>query len=101
MSNKTTEKLSDIDRRLRKLFPTCTWDDNELVVKIELRGGFEYFNTRPYHNYETWSAGYFITTGERYGSIEVNAEDLDEAVARLEKEMNANYFATTKAREGN
>ena len=60
------------------------WDNNETIVTIRMFGGFKLFNTRPYHNYETWSSGWEIKTGERYGNITVSAEDLDEAVALLE-----------------
>jgi hypothetical protein len=87
MSNKSWEKLSDIDRRLQRLFPTIMWDNNETICTIRLFGGFELFNTRPYHNYETWSSGYEITTGERYGNIRVVAEDLDDAIGLLEEKL--------------
>lgn len=87
MSNKPWEKLSDIDRRLRTLFPTEMWDEHEPICTITLYGGFELFNTRPYHNYENWSSGYRIKTGERYGSIEAVAEDLDDAIALIEQAM--------------
>lgn len=87
MSNKKYEKLSDIDKRLRKLFPTEMWSDNEIICSIEMIGGFEFFNSRSYHNYENWSSGYKITTGERYGKIVVIEEDLDDAITKLEKKM--------------
>jgi hypothetical protein len=87
MSNKPWERLSDIDVRLRLLFPTTMWSDNETIVTIRMFGGFEYFNSRPYHNYENWSSGYEITTSDRYGNIRVIAEDLDDAITKLEKEM--------------
>lgn len=87
MSDKPFNKLSKIDQRLRKLFPTRMWDNNEVICKIEMFGGFELFNSRPYHNYENWSSGYRITTGKRYGNIGVSAEDLDDAITKLEEEM--------------
>jgi hypothetical protein len=52
-------------------------------VKLEFKTGFELFNTRPYYNYETWSQGWFITAGD----IQVSAEYLDEAVKRLQLEI--------------
>lgn len=87
MSNKPYSELSDIDKRLRALFPTEMWENDETIVTIRMFGGFELFNTRPYHNYENWSKGYEITTGKRYGNIQVYAEDLDDAVTELEREM--------------
>lgn len=87
MSNKTWKKLSDIDRRLRELFPTTMWNNDETICTIRMFGGFEFFNSRPYHNYESWSSGYEITTGERYGNIKVTSEDLDDAVSLLEKKL--------------
>jgi len=56
-------------------------DNNEEVIcTIEMIGGFELFNSRPYHNYETWSAGYVVKSGKNYPHLEVNSEDLDDAV---------------------
>jgi hypothetical protein len=45
-------------------------------ITIELINGFELFNTRAYHNYETWSDGWKISDG----NITVKGEDLDDAV---------------------
>ena len=84
MSNKPWGKLSEIDRRLRRCFPTEMWENFETICTIEMYGGFEFFNTRPYHNYENWSSGYKITTGKRYGEITVSAEDLDDVITKLE-----------------
>ena len=87
MSNKDFNKLSKIDQRLRKLFPTEMWDNDEVICTIELFGGFELFNTRAYHNYENWSNGYKIKAGRRYGDIEARAEDLDDAISILEDKI--------------
>jgi hypothetical protein len=88
MSRKDRSKLSDIDRRLRNLFPTEMWGNNETICTIRLFGGFEIFNGGiPYHNYENWASGYQIITGDRYGNIKVSAEDLDDAVTLLEIEL--------------
>lgn len=86
MSNKSWERLWECDRRLQRMFPTEMWG-NEIICKIEMIGGFELFNTRPYHNYETWSSGYRITTGNRYGSLIVEAEDLDDAIRMMEAKL--------------
>lgn len=84
MSNKDWDKISKIDQRIRKMFPTAMWDNNETICTVRFFGGFEIFNTRRYHNYENWSEGYEITSGERFGSIRVTAEDLDDAISKLE-----------------
>lgn len=83
MTNKQWEKLSKIDQRLRRMFPTRIWANNETIVTVRMFGGFEFFNTRPYHNYESWSSGYEIKTGERYGNLKVTAEDLDDAISKM------------------
>lgn len=77
------------------------------VKQVILRHcGFELYNTRPYHNYETWSDGYVIM-GRKDGKTEspqwffeqsktpikerdenfviVSAEDLDEAAIKFAK----------------
>ena len=50
---------------------------------ITMVNGFELFNTRPYHNYETWSDGYRITDG----ITTVEREDLDDAVRAFVDEV--------------
>jgi hypothetical protein len=77
MSDKELNKLNEIDRKLRRAIPvTMTESRTEVQLKIEKICGFELFNTRPYHNYESWSDGWRITKGD----IIVEAEDLDDAV---------------------
>jgi hypothetical protein len=58
------------------------WDNNQTLCNIRMFGGFEIFNTRPYHNYETWAEGYEIST-PLYGGVKVQAEDLDDALRRF------------------
>ena len=87
MTNKGFNLITCVDKKLRRLFPTQMWKDHEIIVTIEMFGGFEFFNTRPYHNYENWSSGYRVTAGERYGNISVTAEDLDEALNLLENKL--------------
>jgi len=87
MPDKEWNKLWLIDQKLRRLFPTQMWDNNETIVTITMYGGFEFFNTRAYHNYENWSEGYRITTGKRYGEFTVEAEDFDDAIRKLEEKM--------------
>ena len=74
MSDKTLQRLNEIDRMLRMACPVGMNDG--VHVTIELFSGFELFNTRPYHNYESWSDGYRVT-GK---GITVEREDLDDAV---------------------
>jgi len=74
MSNKARHLLNPIDSTIRKLKPAGM--DDGTHVTIEYFTGFELFNTRPYHNYETWSGGYRVTG---LGHT-VEQEDLDDAV---------------------
>ena len=74
MSNKSWDKLNPIDQQIRRAKPTGM--DSGVKLTIEFFCGFELFNTRPYHNYETWSDGYRVSDGK----ITVEAEDLDDAI---------------------
>jgi hypothetical protein len=81
MSNKAHSKLSPTDRIIRDTI-TATRNrgimgEDGTLVKIAFISGFEKFNTRPYHNYETWGDGYRV---EGRG-VAVEREDLDEAIA--------------------
>lgn len=74
MSNKPWDKIDPLDKLIRTT-TNCGMEDG-VVMKIEFISGFEKFNTRPYHNYETWSQGYRV---EGRG-VMVEREDLDDAV---------------------
>lgn len=80
MSDKPFDKLLDADILLQRTFRAGP--DNApstrpvTIATIEVVGGFELFNTRPYHNYETWGQGYRVSSG----GITVMAEDLDDAI---------------------
>lgn len=76
MSNKAPDRLIPIDSRLRSLFPIGMRDGVDCEVTISLLCGFELFNTRAYHNYETWASGYRV---EALGVV-ASAEDLDDAL---------------------
>lgn len=76
MSNKRFERLWEIEQIIRKAKPGGM--KNGVLLKIEYITGFELFNTRPYHNYETWSQGWRITDPEN--DIRVEKEDLDDAI---------------------
>lgn len=58
-------------------------------IRITLIRGFELFNTRPYHNYETWSDGYEVEAFDDDENIiaQTLAEDLDDALALLKKKI--------------
>jgi len=75
VSDKPFDKLNPLDQIIRRTAPTGMCDTHTEVT-IEYIQGFELFNTRPYHNYETWSDGYRVTGR----GVTVEREDLDAAV---------------------
>lgn len=77
MSNKAFNKLNPFDAQLRQCFPVGMERGIQLVITKIV--GFELFNTRPYHNYETWSDGYEVSDGKYC----VKEEDLDDAMQKL------------------
>jgi hypothetical protein len=101
MSNKGWHELDPADRALRKVLPIGMEEGIKSVIVH--RCGFEFFNTRPYHNYETWSDGYNVicrrdkkamtlqevgeamTGRDRETYVWGVGEDLDEAIANLAK----------------
>lgn len=86
MSNKQFDKLNIIDQKLRKAFPPESFiqDSEQVQVIIRKKSGFELFNTRSYHNYETWSDGYYGEVLLKDGTkIEASAEDLDDCITDL------------------
>jgi hypothetical protein len=76
VSDKPFNKLNVLDQQLRRATPVGMRTETD--VTIQKICGFELFNTRPYHNYETWSTGYVV---EGQG-VRVSCEDLDDAVGR-------------------
>ena len=58
MSNKAWDKINPLDKLIRQTLRLGM--DHGTFLKIEFIYGFEMFNTRPYHNYETWSGGYRV-----------------------------------------
>jgi len=84
MSNKSFDSLNVLDQKLRRAFPVGM-DTPSVRVTIELLNGFELFNTRPYHNYETWSDGYRVT--DKISGISCESEDLDDAIDGLIKKI--------------
>lgn len=81
MSNKKHSELNELDRKIRQALPTGMESGTKL--KIEFQVGFELFNTRRYHNYETWSGGYYLTEYDvKTGKVllKVESEDLDDVI---------------------
>ncbi len=77
MSDKPRERLNSIDRDIRKAVPVPGYFGGvKVLCTIERIAGFELFNTRRYHNYETWSDGWRVQDENVY----VEREDLDDAV---------------------
>lgn len=78
MPDKNWKALNELDRALRRAFgPVGPGNEGKHCV-IEMHSGFELFNNRPYHNYETWGTGYHISTPD--GEVSVWKEDLDDAI---------------------
>jgi len=84
MSDKPRHKLLDADRiihdlPLREL--SGMFDGTVLTIKLVM--GFEMFNTRPYHNYESWGHGYNV----EYNGLVGAGEDLDVALESLRVQL--------------
>jgi hypothetical protein len=82
MSNKETLKLNGIDQVLRSLFPPAPTPEKKVQFTIEKICGYELFNTRPYHNFETYSDGYRALIN---GRVICEDEDLDDLINTLAK----------------
>jgi hypothetical protein len=74
VSDKPFDKINPLDQVVRRA-ARCGMTRGTVVV-IEFFSGFELFNTRPYHNYETWSQGWRV---HGRGAI-AEREDLDDAI---------------------
>jgi hypothetical protein len=86
MSDKPWGKLNELDKALRRAFPVgMSKDQQGARCRIEMISGFELFNTRPYHNYETFSSGYRVSLPD--GSFTASKEDLDDAIQALIDEI--------------
>lgn len=88
MSNRRWNQLTKLEQRLIKL-PHYqggpSKPDGYVPMTVERIGGFEWFNTRPYHNYETWGAGWQIILHDWDPAIIVRREDLEDAIALAEQ----------------
>ena len=76
MSDKPFKALNVLDQELRRTNGVGMEEGTKLIIKRIC--GFELFNTRPYHNYETWSDGYSII-----GRLPVQAMGREEATRVL------------------
>lgn len=85
VSDKPFAQLNRLDQLLRMHFPVGNIEDG-VKVTIELIHGFELFNTRPYHNYESWSDGYRIKDTKT--GVQHEAEDLDDAIRGFISKVN-------------
>lgn len=98
MGNKTRDKLMEADLLIRRNChpgpgaPSC-------FATIRVISGFEMFNTRPYHNYETWSMGYEIVDHEL--SRTFRREDLDDALREWAAAREKAYGDTPSWERGN
>jgi hypothetical protein len=93
MSDKNWTSLLRADRLMRQMSPNKGMNHSqpeEPQIRVTLIRGFELFNTRPYHNYETWSDGYVAEAFGENGEViaSVRAEDLDVALTRLKQSLN-------------
>ena len=76
MSNKPFNRLIPSEALLRQTIPIGPQQIHGTVLTIEMLHRFELFNTRPYHNYETWSMGWRVTGFD----VIVQSEDLDDVI---------------------
>lgn len=91
MSDKHHDRLWPVERRINQLYnPTMT---DRIQIKLKRFTGFEIFNTRPYHNYETWSAGW--NAEDAWGNS-ASAEDLDDCLNKLCDKREAQLDALPK-----
>lgn len=77
MPNKEWKKLNPLDQLIQRTL-RLGMNVKATYLTIEYIYGFELFNTRPYHNYETWSGGYRVT--DTRNDVKVEREDLDDAL---------------------
>jgi hypothetical protein len=82
MSDKKRSLLNPLDILIRDT-ARCGMDEG-VVMTIEFISGFEKFNTRPYHNYETWGQGYRVKGKD----VTVEREDLDDALIEWARKVN-------------
>jgi hypothetical protein len=83
MSDKPRDRLNELDLLIRDTIRPGMAEGTLLIISFV--SGFERFNTRPYHNYETWGQGYVV----QEGSIRAEREDLDDALKTWASRRNA------------
>jgi len=77
MDDKIRDAIGTLDTLLRNAYPTGMREGPDITIRKMT--GFELHNTRPYHNYETWSTGYEVFDDQH----RVEAEDLFSALFRV------------------
>ena len=87
MSNKASNLINPLDRLIRTTLKLGM--DSGMFLRIEYIHGFELFNTRAYHNYETWSGGYRVI--DEQAGIVVESEDLDDALLLWAKQRECEH----------
>lgn len=97
MSDKAFKRLWEADKVIRETIsatvnspkdkPWSVLGEDGTLLTIRFISGFEKFNTRPYHNYETWGQGYRV---EGRGVV-VEREDLDDAIREWQARTLAAY----------
>lgn len=97
MSDKPWDGLCPADQVIRKNLGSqhLGMAANGTYLRIEYIYGFEYFNTRPYHNYETWSDGYRVI--DEANDIKVEREDLDQALKEWAQKLTAKRDAAASS----
>lgn len=96
MSNKAWNRINELDKLIRTTLKLGM--DSGTFLKIEYIYGFEMFNTRPYHNYETWSGGYRVT--DEHHNIVIAAEDLDDALIAWKKQLECTHDFSPLVKDG-
>lgn len=84
MSDKPYNQLNELDVLIRKTVKAGM--DAGTLMTIEFIAGFELFNTRPYHNYESWGQGYRVSGR----GATCQREDLDDAIKGWAQEVENN-----------
>jgi hypothetical protein len=90
VSDKPWDKLSSVEQRVNRVY--CASMTDRVQITLERFTGFEIFNTRPYHNYESWAAGW--RASDAWGN-RASAEDLDDCLNKLCDQREAQLDALT------
>lgn len=93
MPDKNWNRLNPIDLDLRIVNHVGMEDGiKQLIIR---QCGFELYNTRPYHNYETWSDGW-IVFGRKDGKAMPIKEAFDSYLNRYKNGTQENYILVSR-----